>query len=238
MGLSIEFIPVSREAELVVPPPKPAKLYVPKWYKDIPAPDLDNLEFSGEFGEVTNLNIKSCVPFLDAYTHGYIQETWTDIHIKATPDGLHVEGYNSPTTPAIMNHRENQTGFVASSVFYDTEFIWNEQWIPKLPEGYSVLYTSLLNRFDLPFRSLDAIIDADAYHHEYKGQYPFYIYRGFTGVIPAGTPMYQIVPIKRDNWESSLEKYDESVNRKRNHALRKHLTQGYKKAFWQKKSFS
>ncbi len=48
--MNIEFIPVSKEAELVVPPPKPAKLYVPKWYKDIPAPDLENLEFSGKFG--------------------------------------------------------------------------------------------------------------------------------------------------------------------------------------------
>jgi hypothetical protein len=39
--MNIEFIPVSKEAELVVPPPKPAKLYVPQWYKDIPAPDMN-----------------------------------------------------------------------------------------------------------------------------------------------------------------------------------------------------
>jgi hypothetical protein len=236
--MNIEFIPVSEEAELLVPRPKPARFYIPKWYKEIPAPDLKNLEFSGKPGEVTNLNIKSCMPFLDAYTHGYIQETWTDIHIKATPDGLHVESYNSPTTPAIMHYRENNTGFSVSNIYYDTEFIWNEQWIPKLPEGFSVLYTSILNRFDLPFRSLDALIDADTYYHEYKGQYPFYIYRGFSGVIPAGTPMYQIIPIKREPWESSAEKYDEATNRKRNSALRKHLTQGYKKDFRQKKTFN
>lgn len=236
--MKIEFIPASREAELVVPMPKPARFYIPQWYKDVPNPKWNELKFDEEPGDVTNLNIKACVPFLDAYTHGYIQETWTDIHIQSTSTGTEVESYNWPKGPSIMKHRKNRTQFAISSAYYDLEFIWNEQWLPKLPKGYSVLYTSPLNRFDLPFRSLDAIIDADRYFHEYEGQYPFYIEKGFSGVIPAGTPMYQIIPIKRDSWESTAEKHDEEVNIKRNHMLRKYFSRGYKNLFWQKKTFN
>jgi hypothetical protein len=236
--MKIEFIPASNEAKLVVPAPKPARMYIPQWYKDIPSPPWEDLEFGDKPGDVTNLNIKACVPFLDAYTHGYIQETWTDIYIKSTPDGNAIESYNWPIGPSIMSHRKNRTGFAISNAYYDLELIWEEQWLPKLPSGYSVIYTSPFNRFDLPFRSLDAVIDADMYHHEYEGQYPFYIQKGFSGVIPAGTPMYQIIPIKRDAWESYSKEFNEEENKRRNHMLRKYLSRGYKKLFWQKKTFN
>ena len=95
-----------------------------------------------------------------------------------------------------------------------------------------------MNHFDLPFRSLDAVIDADKYYHEYGGQYPFYMNKGFSGVIPSGTPMYQIVPIKRNDWSSSSEKFDSDINRKRQHLIRKKFVGAYKNMFWQKKNFT
>jgi hypothetical protein len=233
--MKIEFIPISKESELVVPRPKPAKNYIPQWYKDVPRPPKE-LEFSSP-GEISNLNIKSCIPFLDSYNEGYIQETWTDIYISSE-DGQTISDYNWPIGPTIMSHRRSRTGFKISNLFYDMEFMWHEQWLPKTPEGYSVIYTSPLNRFDLPFRSLDAVIDSDKYYHQYGGNYPFYIEKGFSGVIPAGTPMYQIIPIKRENWNSSQEKYDADTHKVRNHLIRKHLTRGYQKLFWQKKNFN
>jgi hypothetical protein len=233
--MKIEFIPASKESELVVPMPKPAKFYIPQWYKNIPASSKD-LSFRAP-GDIGSQNIKSCAPFLDAYTHGYIQETWTDIHIQSSEDGSYVVDYNWPSGPKIVSHRDNPSGFSISDLFYSTEFLWNEQWIPKLPDGYSALYTSPFNHFDLPFRSLDAVIDSDKYHHEYGGLYPFFVNKGFSGVIPAGTPMYQIVPIKRDNWSSTAEKFNSDKNRERQHSLRKYFINGYKNLFWQKKSF-
>jgi hypothetical protein len=35
--MEINFVPVTKEFELVAPMPKPAKLYIPEWYKQIPA---------------------------------------------------------------------------------------------------------------------------------------------------------------------------------------------------------
>jgi hypothetical protein len=70
-----------------------------------------------------------------------------------------------------------------------------------------VLITSPLNRLDLPFRSLTAVIDADVFYHilpdpmQGGGNYPFYLNRGFEGIIPIGTPMCQYIPFKREKME-------------------------------------
>lgn len=239
MTKDIEFIPASSDAELLVPMPKPAKVYLPQWYKDILPPKEPKFHPSKP-GVVLNKSIKQCIPFFDAYTHGYIQETWTDIYIQAEKqeDGTDVVTYHFPVGPEIMSHREKDTGFKVSPAYYPYEFLWAHQWIPKCPDGYSMLYTSPLNHFDLPFRSLDAVIDSDKYYHEYTGQSPFYIYKGFSGVIPAGTPMFQMIPIKREDWQSHSSKYDEQVNKLRTFELRKYLFRNYKRLFWQKKMFS
>ena len=230
MTKNIEFIPCSKEAALLVSPPKPAKLYIPNWYKKIEP--MKTPEFAKN-GDVINKTLKNCMPFLDALTHGYIQETWTDIYIEVNDKGIE---YYYATKPEIMAHRE-KSYFSASDVYYPVEFVWKEPWIPKMPKGYSVLYTQPFNNFNLPFRSLDAVIDADHYHHAHGGQYPFYIHKGFSGLIPAGTPMYQIIPIKRESWESHISTYDEKQNMINNSILKKHMFNSYKKLFWQRKSF-
>jgi hypothetical protein len=34
---------------------------------------------------------------------------------------------------------------------------------------------------------------------------PFFVVKGFTGVLPAGTPYAQMLPFKRENWESKVD---------------------------------
>ena len=227
----IEFIPSSKEVSLVVPKPKPAKLYIPEWYKKI---ENNNDHQFDEFGNVTNKNLKNCMPFLDALTHGYVQETWTDIHVTVDVKGE--ISYTYSTGPEIMTHRASSP-FLVGDMYYPTEFVWKEPWVPKMPEGYSVLLTQPFNNFNLPFKSLDAVVDADKYHHGYNGSYPFYIYKGFSGLIPAGTPMYQLIPIKREPWESYASEYDKDKNFIRHTMLKKHLFHSYQRFFWQRKSF-
>jgi hypothetical protein len=232
MTLTVEWIPASSEAELLVPAPKPAKLYIPEWYKQIEP--LKTPKFSSE-GQINNKNIKSCMPFLDALTSGYIQESWTDIYIEKNGDSIN---YYHPVGPQILEYRGTGSRFNFGDSFHPAEFVWKEQWLPKLPKGYSMLYTSPFNRFDLPFRSLDAVIDSDMYHHEYSGQYPFYIYNHFSGLIPAGTPLFQMIPIKRDRWESFPARFLENENKIKQNLIRKSLFNSYKKQFWQKKEYN
>lgn len=234
--MKIEFIPSCKEAELSAHPPKPAKLYIPEYYKKIKP--TDGLWITHEDMENNSLGgVKKCMPFLDSFTSGYIQETWTEIYIKKEENN-HVS-YSFPSQPMILAMR--RPSFEIPNIYYPYEFAWQIHWMPKLPKGWSAMFTSPLNRFDLPFRSFTGIVDSDGFYgmsiNGKGGNYPFYVNKDFEGVIPVGTPMYQIIPFKREDWKSVISKYDEEGAISRHMKIRKYFTGGYKKEYWQKKIY-
>jgi len=68
--MKIKWIPRSKDVQLLVSTPLPAKNYMPEWYKKIPPSVSKNANY--ENGENKSLNLKSCMPFLDALGVGYI----------------------------------------------------------------------------------------------------------------------------------------------------------------------
>ena len=70
-------------------------------------------------------------------------------------------------------------------------------WRIKVPAGYSVLLTQPFNRPDLPFTCFSGFVDCDRFATTIN--MPF-LWTGPVGqhVLPAGTPIAQIVPIRRD----------------------------------------
>jgi len=227
---NIIFRPNSKEAELTVAKPVPAKNYLPNWFKQCPMHTTDRLEFDSE-GE-SNLTMKACVPFVDTFLTGYIQETWCDVYINTNTGE-----YRFSTSPQIMTHRaEDKQHYPKIQNFNKQEFVWHQVWIPELPEGYSMLYTHPLNRYDLPFKSLSGIIDHDGLIMEKIATHPFFIQEGFEGIIPKGTPMFQMIPIKRESWQSSFEEYNENLLIESG-KIRQFFTGGYKKLFWKKKDY-
>lgn len=228
----IKFYPTSKDASLVVPEPKPSKQYLQEWYKN-------KKIFHGnkpiyEDGRIKNTSIKACMPFYDAMSAGYIQETWCDIHIQVNVNGS--IDYNFSGFPQIMMHRENSSINMGDN-FHKIEFIWHTAWLPKLPKGYSLLFTSP-NNFLLPFKTLSGIIDSDVFYHTYEGNIPFYLDINFSGIIPAGTPMYQMIPIKRDSWKRSIEKWDEDLMKQRTGIRMKKFLGLYNNYFHIKKNYS
>lgn len=233
MKKNITFIPSSKEVELVVSSPLPANKYLPEWYKNEKKfkgqrPLIDN-------GKATNIGIKSCLPFYDALTFGYIQETWCDIYIDFNRDTNYLN-YSYSSNPEIIQIRDSPSLKIDN--FYYTEFVWKTPWLPKLPNGYSALFTHPLNRHDLPFYVPSAVIDSDVFYHSSHGNVPFYIKENFSGIIPAGTPMFQIIPFKREAWEKNIEKFNYDLNLKRNYSLLKHFWASYQKYFHKKKIFN
>jgi hypothetical protein len=229
----LTFIPSSTEVEELVPPPKPSKFYIPDSYKKIKNDVLKNPVF--EDNKLKNSNIKQCMPFLDSLTAGYIQETWTDIHIETQNDG--VCKYVWSSNPKIMSDRSHVNRDIEGT-FYPVEFVWAQPWKIKLPKGYSCLIVHPLNREDLPFQTLSGVIDSDQYYHSTFGNIPFYLKKDFQGLIPAGTPMFQIIPFKRDNWESDTVEYSDKEQRILSNELSKKFFGVYKHKFWQTKSFN
>jgi hypothetical protein len=205
----------------IVPPPAPSKAFVPNWYRSIrPTKNI--------------LNLKSCAPFLDALTNGYTQTTWADIDIIAGVDspGIKVDS----KVPLI--ERRDAPSVTTTDDYYSIEFSWIRHWIPSLPEGYSVLLTHPLNRLDLPFTTLSAVIDLDVSLPHPVGKIPLYLKKNFTGTIPSGTPMFQMFPILREKWEVVVKDFDSDLAKKDNEYIRSFDVPPYKPHLWNKKEYN
>lgn len=233
MKNKITFIPASEEVEKYVAPPVPIKTVVPDWYKRADTEYLKNPKFDDQ-GSLANTSLKQCVPFLDAMTSGYVQKTWCDIYIDAESEDVK---FSFSTTPKPVGARPKTHIKYFDSEFYPVEFFWEIPWQAKLPKGYSVFAIHPLNRSDLPFVTMAGLIDADGYHHAPSGNMPFYVKMGFKGIIPAGTPMYQFIPIKRESWESQLEPFSQELQRKRLKHQRSKFWGFYKETFWHRKEY-
>jgi hypothetical protein len=228
----IEFLPSSKETVELVEEPKSSNLFIPNWYKKIVSSYKKSPQFSLD-GKLLNTNLKMCMPFLDALTSGYIQKTWCDIYIEKDNDNVN---FTYASTPSIINIRKDKVVETYKDEFYLIEFVWYIQYVPKLPKGYSALICHPLNRMDLPFYTLSGIVDYDMYHHVPNGNLPFYIKKDFEGLIPKGTPMYQIIPFKRDSW-ISIKNNNEKILEKNNKLQRSFFWEFYKKNMWQKKKY-
>jgi hypothetical protein len=230
--MNIEFIPSTKDVELLVAPPEPTKTIMPDWYKNI-KPPAKSINGESDHPRKKLINLKSCTPFLDAMTSGYIQRTWADLFIDQTNGKLE---YYVPSGPEMIGHRDHVSVPIGTH-HSKIEFYWTVPWIPKLPKGYSVLMTHPFNQLNLNFTVLSAIIDADDFYHVGMGQYPFYLNKDFNGLIPMGTPMYQIIPFRRDNWKKSISKFDEDIKKVREFTYLREIWGVYKNKFWKKKNY-
>lgn len=218
--LEINFLPSSEYAYKNIESPKPAKFFIPKWYKDIK--------------NKNGLNLKSCIPFLDSFSSGYIQSTWHDLLVEVKDDDVLIKTINGK--PFI--NRRSHSDVPMDDSFHKIEFTWERHWAVSLPKGYSGLVVHPLNHIDLPFYTLSGIVDFDKYNHSKIGNLPFYLKKNFTGIIPKGTPMYQIIPIKRNDWVGNKEKFNKIESDKKDKFRTSVSSNRYKKLFWQKKGFN
>lgn len=221
--------------------PKPAKSFIPDWYKQA------ETKYEGENGEFS-MGLKTCMPFLDALTSGYMFTTPVDIYINEEKNSLghlfnsedtnlNIRWDGPPHFHEFISERSPKSGSTMPrpAGHYPNHLVFRGYWHVKTPRGYSLLMTQPLNRSDLPFSIASGIIDSDKYFA--PGNIPFFVKKGVTGMIPAGTPIAQIIPIKRNHWVS----YDNDPYLSEKNMIQGTLARGkntnYKKKFWQKKRF-
>ena len=238
MSKIIKFNPVCSLSETTVPAPQPAENYQPEWLKKAKPFFTKAPEFDIETGK-PNPTFKMCMPFTDTFSMGYIQETWTDIWIdkENSPESPY---FYFPAGPKIMSERPLQASSLMHhpEEYYPQHYAWHPTWLPELPPGYSCIITQPLNRMDLPFHTFTGIMDSDSFFtSEQQSNIPFLLKKDFSGMIKKGTPMYQIIPFKRDDWESELNKYDGNRQLSMTQKVRQFMWGGYKSLHWKKKKF-
>ena len=228
-----------KEGKLLAPTPSYQK--IPQWFKDLALVwnrnDLKELNpFVDRGADATNLSTKICPPFMDAFTSGYMYVLNEDLTVSLDPEGKPLisweDGALLLVDKRIINDLPVPMGCHPIHFGFRTYFYY------ETPPGYSMLITHPLNRYDLPFLTQSAIIDSDEFGLPVFT--PFFLKKGFTGVIKKGTPIFQMIPIKRDNWEMEVVLDDEAIQVKDYDAenRRSRLTGFYKSMYWKKKNYN
>lgn len=207
----------------------PSKKHIPQWYKDIKGYNNSNIEF---IDNIPIKTVKSCIPFLDSLTTGYMVELWADTHFKQGKDFSHVI-WSANETVNLRDTKDDEKITVPHG-HSTQEYTWMSPFFIKLPPGYSALITHPFNRFDLPFTTMSGVVDGFLP----QGNIPFFIKNNFEGVIESGTPIFQILPFKTESWE--IEKNKNLINDSKDYSSKeKQKFFGYyKNNIWKKKNYS
>jgi hypothetical protein len=183
---------------------------------------------------------KACPAVFDVMGAGYVFKTPCDIEIYEAEDGQIAAKVLDPKNGDFIQDRMPMPQFVAPRGYHKKHFAWWSDWAVELPAGYSALYTQPMNRFELPFITTSGIIDNDKVN--LHGTMPFFIVKGFVGVIEAGTPYTQIFPFKRENWESEYDtniEYEELFIKNQKNTEKYRVPDGgvYQKQVWERRSY-
>jgi hypothetical protein len=188
----IEFL-CAEEDYGVMPEPYPARKFIPEWFKALP-PKI------GKLDKLENSTIKRCPPFLDAMSVGWIIPLAADVEFTTNDNASHVTYKSNFYRVMIDNHSESQisTPEAPNPNNPKPPMKFRNYWIIKAPKDYSILFLPPLNRPDPRFTCISGLVDCDQ-HFTYVNFPFFFNIPNYTGIIRAGTPLVQAIPIKRTN---------------------------------------
>jgi len=116
-------------------------------------------------------------------------------------------------------------------------------WVIETPKDYSVLFLPCANKLESPIIPLVGLVDSDTYGNVVN--IPF-LHTDLTPggtpiVIPAGTPICQIIPVKRDTWTQKvtfMDKQELKKVKKMRTEMDKDREDYYKNYLHQKKGYN
>ena len=196
-----------------IPEPKPSLHFIPDAYKKMPGVIEQNVK-----------TVKKCIPFLDAFTSGYIIPFQTDIEYtfneKSNEYDFHINRqvpYEFCKYLTVSAHEPLQISKDLRSPkrTIDEVFKFNNSWTIKTPPGYSCLFITPFNH-SLPFELITGIVDTDSY--ELPVNFPFYwtgnLTESFT--LKQGTPWVMVFPFQREEWQMKINTISDSTLKKEN----------------------
>jgi len=221
--------------------PVPAKKELPSWYKSMNSfyetQDESQLKFIGPHGVPT---IKKCMPVFDSISSGYLIKLTTDVvvfnHYSDSNPWYRWSNYDAGVSfhdhEQLKGHPmlESQPGEAPIAKFQNV-------WGIKTPPGYSCWVKNPAHR-DLDFTILEGVVDTD--HLNMPIEFPFLLKDPeWRGLIPAGTPIAQIIPFKRDSFVHNIVPKSKASSSfgEQDRKLRSVFNNGYKNFFWQRKSY-
>lgn len=214
-----------------IPEPYQARKFIPEWFKALPMRMHEGLD-SG--------TVKRCPPFLDAMVTGWIIPLVADVEIKSNEDCSFIEYNWNYNKPLIENHKPEQVTSDKSPnpIGNKPPVKWLNWWAIRCPPGYSLLFTPPLNRPDPRFTCFSGLVEADKYFEFINFPFVWNI-PNFHGIVPAGTPLMQVIPVKRNTLfkKSIIRSFNEKDHKdlfNTRHRLKSRVSH-YRDELWEKK---
>jgi len=194
---------------IFVTPIVPASKALPDWYKNLEAryPEEGMQPWQAP-------TVKGCMPFFDALVQGYVIPLWADLYVttrineEGVPYPMFTWGPNMDGDGFMESHERIQTlgmPMMEQSLGGGPAFKFLSPWFIETPKGYSTLFVPPLNNANPHFQVVSAIVSTDSYKQFIN--FPF-IWKGpadWEGILPQGTPIVQVIPFKRDDFNHEIE---------------------------------
>jgi hypothetical protein len=210
---------------------KPASVYIPEWYKKMESYRGGIKKPNADGGSPAT--IKKCIPVFDALTAGYIIVSPADVYVSQV-DGKPT--YQWSDFGLLEFHPVEQAPEHPDRKGIPQYPKWLNPWGIKTPKGYSTLFVQPFHRESV-FTILPGIVDTDTYFTSVN--FPFVLDDPkFEGLIPAGTPIAQVIPFKRESWKLKKgNEKDYKAHRKNKTEVNSGFFDRYKTLFWHRKEY-
>jgi hypothetical protein len=177
-----------------IPEPQSAVRFAPEWFKSMKR----EMGMPDALG-MPAMTVKACMPVTDSFALGYIIPLPYDVTFAygtGIPD-LDIRWAETCAFQPIERHHPAQLGAPNPPFAHVSPLKFINPWRIKVPDGYSVLFQPVMNRPELPFYCFSGLVDCD--HFATTINFPFIWTGGLQDfVVPAGTPIIQVIPIRRD----------------------------------------
>ena len=179
----------------LLPAPVPATQALPEWLRAMPD------EVAAEtLGGAPVRTLKHCPPLIDSLRLGVIIPNVTDLHVA---NGAVSWDWDPPPLPDTLISRapvgvhvpEQAAGSPHAADHLVLKFM--NYWTLATEPGWSLLFQHPLGYPDLPFRTLAGVVDTDTFTDGYV-HFPAILPPDFTGTIPRGTPVAQVIPVRKE----------------------------------------
>ena len=226
LNKKITFCATDKNMVDIWPHPQPANRFIPSEYKKLARFTENNMHMH---------TIKTCVPFLDSLTMGYIIPFDQDYLVDPVENDFSVTPANREQSDFGFHHQvQLPEGWKKTTGENAGKFI--NKWLIKTPPGYSCLFIKPMNRIETRFDIIPGVVDTDTYINTIN--FPFILNkRDEQFLIKKGEPMIQVIPFKRESWKMWSGFYLEKAHAKVMNMLNSVWVDRYKKMFWKKKSW-
>lgn len=196
------------ELQPVLPPPVAAAACLPPWLKSMPG-----TAFDPDSGTAVR-TLKHCPPLIDALGLGYLILLPADLQVGPGPS--FIWDWSPPPTrlPGLprspVSFHAAAQGEGAGLAPPGRRFLkFLNFWTIETEPGVSVLTGHPFNRHDLPFTTLTGMIDTDLYGAGLVHFPAVWHDDDFVGVLPRGTPVAQLIPLRREPLDATVSVLDE-----------------------------